>query len=250
MVVMSLFFGYGMYQWADRLSNSLWQNMRHPIALGLKPFKSSSYQKARHLFAYSNSKDLASHIFSQEQLLFSRKELKQMIIPPVKDTSYLYPNYPRDLNAMEKQALFDMEFYLPDDLLVKVDRASMQHGLEVRVPLLDHRIVEFAINLNPELRYKGSVRKYLLKQVLYDYLPAKLFARPKQGFSIPLADWLSKDLSFLMDQYLDKKIIDRYGLVNSASVEQMKKKFLKGQKFYYNRLWALIVLHQFMEKTY
>ncbi|MDX2303975.1 MAG: asparagine synthase (glutamine-hydrolyzing) [Microscillaceae bacterium] len=245
-----LFLGYGMYQWADRLSHGFWQNLRYPIALTLGPFKKPSFQKAKHLFRYSNSKDLASHIFSQEQLLFSRRELKQLMISPAKENPFLAPNYPRNLNPMEKQALFDLQYYLPDDLLVKVDRASMQHGLEVRVPLLDHRVVEFAVNLNPALRYKGKTRKYLLKQVLYDYLPEKLFARPKQGFSIPLADWLSGDLSFLIDRYLDKNLIERYGLVNADSVELMKKKFLKGQKFYYNRLWALIVLHQFMEKTY
>ena len=85
------------------------------------------------------------------------------------------------------------QVYLKDDLLVKVDRATMQHSLETRVPLLDYRIVEFALNLDENLKIKGNVSKYLLKELLYDYVPKSYFDRPKRGFSIPMHIWLRHD---------------------------------------------------------
>jgi asparagine synthase (glutamine-hydrolysing) len=245
-----LFFGYGMYQWASRLSNPLWQAMRSPLALGFGMFQADKYQKAKSLLKYTNKKDLASHIFSQEQHLFSFKELNELMTHPPSFMSYGSQNHNRELTPMEAQALFDLELYLQDDLLVKVDRASMRNSLEARVPLLDHRVIEFAINLSPDLKYKKGESKYLLKQVLYDYLPKELFKRPKRGFSIPLADWLATDLSYLMDDYLNKNIIEMYGIVKYEVVHKMKEKFLKGNTYYYNRLWALIVLHQFLIRNY
>lgn len=243
-----LFFGYGMYQWANRLSKPLLQGFRTPIAQGLRMLRGNRYQKARKLLNYSKKQDLASHIFSQEQQLFSKKELQMLL-----NASPVFSNFQtfeekRPLNSMEKQALFDLQYYLPDDLLVKVDRATMRYGLEARVPLLDHRLIEFAINLSPDLKFKKGVSKYLLKQVLYDYVPAKMFDRPKQGFAIPLVDWLKGDLQFLIHDYLNPDILNAFGLVNVNQVESMKKRFLKGNSFYYNRLWALIVLHQFLSR--
>jgi asparagine synthase (glutamine-hydrolysing) len=244
------FFGYGMYQWAERLAKPFWQTVRKPVAGTLRMFKGNKYQKARSLFNYSKKQDLASHIFSQEQHLFSKKEISNLLINPGSQSKYGFLPVKRNLNAMEAQALFDLQYYLQDDLLVKVDRASMRFGLEARVPLLDHRVIEFAINLAPELKYKNKTSKYLLKQVLYDYVPAKMFDRPKQGFAIPLIDWLKTDLQYLIDDYLNENIIKHYGLVKYEAVDSIKKQFLKGNSYYYNRLWALIVLHQFMAKHF
>ncbi len=243
-----LFLGYGSYLWADRLAQSYWKLFRKPAAKSLSWMKASRYQKASRILAYNTRQSLPSHIFSQEQFLFSQKELKQLIVTQEEGIHYPASLASRKLNPMENQALFDLEYYLPDDLLVKVDRASMHHGLEVRVPLLDHRLVEFAINLSPELRFHKGTSKYLLKQVLYDYLPEKLFNRPKRGFSIPLKDWLKTDLAYLIDTYLNKEIIEQYGIVHYAPVAIMKNKFKAGHDYYYNRLWALIVLHQFLDK--
>jgi asparagine synthase (glutamine-hydrolysing) len=245
-----LFLGYGMYQWAERLAKPFWQTVRKPVAGTLRMLKGNKYQKARSLFNYSKKQDLASHIFSQEQHLFSKKEIANLLINQTGQSKYGFLPVKRNLNAMEAQALFDLQYYLQDDLLVKVDRASMRFALEARVPLLDHRVIEFAINLAPELKYKNKTSKYLLKQVLYDYAPAKLFDRPKQGFAIPLIDWLKTDLKYLIDDYLNENIIKHYGLVKYEAVDSIKKQFLKGNSYYYNRLWALIILHQFMAKHF
>jgi asparagine synthase (glutamine-hydrolysing) len=244
-----LFFGYGMYKWAKRLSRPFWRSFRKPVASSLKLFKANRYQKAGSLFDYPKQQELASHIFSQEQHLFSKREVNQFLDQAPIGGTYGFLPVKRPLNAMESQALFDLQYYLQDDLLVKVDRASMKYGLEARVPLLDHRIIEFAINLNPELKIKNKVDKYLLKQVLFDYVPASLFDRPKQGFAIPLIEWLRTDLKYLLDKYLSPEVIKHFGIVKAEPVQLMKASFLKGNTYYYNRLWTLVVLHQFLVKN-
>jgi asparagine synthase (glutamine-hydrolysing) len=245
-----LFFGYGMYQWAKRLSKGSLKTFRKPLAGALGLMKGNRYQKAKQLFAYPSEPELLSHIFSQEQQFFGRKELRMILQNPVLGAAYQTPTLKRTLTPMEKQAFFDLNYYLPDDLLTKVDRASMQHALELRVPLLDHRIIEFAINLHPSLKFKNGESKYLLKQVLYDYAPKTLFDRHKQGFSIPLVDWLRDDLSFLIDEFLNSEIIERYGIVKDKPIQEMIKKFKKGNTFYYHKIWSLIVLHQFLNKQF
>jgi asparagine synthase (glutamine-hydrolysing) len=151
---------------------------------------------------------------------------------------------------MLQQSFFDLQYYLQDDLMVKVDRATMKYSLEARSPLLDYRLVEFAMNLSSNLKFKNKTSKYLLKKVLYEYVPSEFFERPKKGFSIPLADWLSGDLKFLIDEFLHRKVVEKHNIVKYPQVKALKEKFLAGDKYYYNRIWALIVLHQFLEKNF
>jgi len=246
-----LFLGYGMYQWAKRLKNPIIRLLRMPIAqlLKLQP-QNSSYKKASKLFSYPKRKKLASHIFSQEQFLFSQAEVESLVKFPITNYEPLLATQFGLMNCdpMLQQSLFDLQYYLQDDLLVKVDRATMRFGLEARSPLLDYRIIEFALNLDTSLKFRNKQSKYLLKKILYQYVPETYFQRPKRGFSIPLAQWLQTDLRFLIEQYLSQKIVEKYDLVHYKQVKQMKDAFLAGDTFYYNRLWVLILLHQFLER--
>lgn len=244
-----LFMGYGAYKWAERLNNPFVNLLKKPISKGLSA--SGKYQKQKQLLEFENKQTIKSHIFSQEQGLFSRNEIRELLQPNYYTNFELDENVtttPRRLSEAEQQALFDIRYYLKDDLLVKVDRATMRHSIETRVPLLDYRIVEFAINLSPELKIKNDEAKYLLKQVLYDYVPESFFTRPKQGFSIPLEKWLKTDLSYLIEEYLNESVIKKHNVVNFNSVESLKKEFAKQKNAYlYNRIWLLIVLHQWLE---
>ena len=105
------------------------------------------------------------------------------------------------LNFNEQQAFFDLNNYLIDDLLVKVDRTSMYSSLEARVPLLDHNIVDFALNISPTLKSKQNIQKYILKEILYDNVPKEIMDRPKWGFSIPLENWLKGELRLSCGKY-------------------------------------------------
>ena len=244
-----LFMGYGFYNWARRLGKPLVQAFRQPIAVALQKLGDNRLQRGSKLFQYPEPRR-KSHIFSQEQYFFTESEIYKLLIKPADITIQENLDFSnRKLSAIEEQSFFDLKNYLPEELLVKVDRASMYHSLEVRVPLLDHRMVKFALNLSSDLKLRGNTSKYLLKQVLYDYVPSSFFNRPKWGFAIPLSEWLSKDLRYLVDKYLDKQFIDECGLVHRAAVEQLKKEFFGGKTFLFNRLWTLILLHKwFREK--
>jgi asparagine synthase (glutamine-hydrolysing) len=254
-----LFLGYGAYQWAKRLNQPLVKNFRHQIA-GILTNYTKRFNRHANYFLYPTEELKYSHILSQEQYYFSLQEADKLLTPEfisqteTQNTELLnnfgieINNLRRTLDPMEKQALFDLQFYLQGDLLTKVDRASMHFSLETRVPYLDHRIIEFTLNLSPSLKYRNNVTKFLLKEILYQYIPKKFFDRPKQGFAIPLAKWLKHDLYFLIDETLSKEVIEKYNIVNYSHVEQLKKEFLNGKDYYYSRLWLLIILHKWMKK--
>ncbi|MBK7957490.1 MAG: hypothetical protein IPK03_04890 [Bacteroidetes bacterium] len=151
-------------------------------------------------------------------------------------------------SSAEMQSLFDFKYYLQEDLNAKVDRASMHHALETRAPLLDYRIAEFAFSLPEHLRKKDNVSKYLLKKILYKHVPKEIFDRPKWGFTIPLGEWLAGDLNYLIQDYLNREVIERHHVVFYAKVDELKMRFAKGEKHIYQRLWALILLHMWLEK--
>ncbi|MEP7229588.1 MAG: asparagine synthase (glutamine-hydrolyzing) [Ginsengibacter sp.] len=245
-----LFMGYGAYNWAETLDRKWVSLIRQPLYHASK-LMNDKYRRAGNLFAYNNKENIKTHIFSQEQYFFSENELANILV----DNKFDFENENngsragRELNAGEEQSLWDFNYYLPDDLLVKVDRASMQYSLEIRVPLLDYRIIEFAFNLDSNLKIKGNEMKYLLKQVLYDYLPKQIFDRPKWGFSIPLKKWLKTDLSYLVERYTSKNVIDKYDLLRYTEVEKIKKNYALGKDYLFNRLWAIIVLHWWLEEN-
>ena len=240
------FLGYGMYNWAQRLSNPIIYNLRKPIYNTLNLIGDNRIKRGALVINALSKETLKSHIFSQEQGFFSAQEINKLLVTPTKG-NLLQENWTlnRALNPMEDQALFDLHYYLKEDLLVKVDRASMHHSLEVRVPLLDHDVVSYTLNIDAQLKYKNGTSKYLLKQVLYDYLPEKLFDRPKKGFSIPLSKWLKTDLKYLIDNYLSKKTIEICGLVKYSEVDNIVTRYLNGADYLYNRVWILIQIHQF-----
>ena len=256
-----LFLGYGTYQWANRLNNPFIKTFRKQIGKLISK-TSNHYKRHEAYFNYPNENLQYSHTLSQDLYFFSLEEINNLSTPDFKshpgttNTDLLNSfgieinHLKRALDPMEKQAIFDLHFYLQGDLLTKVDRASMYYSLETRVPYLDHRIIEFSLNLSSELKYKNNTTKYLLKEILYQYVPEKLFDRPKQGFAIPLESWLKKELKFLIDEYLSEKVISKYGIVDYKHVELLKNNFLlHNQSYLYNRLWILIVLHKWLIKN-
>lgn len=245
-----LFHGYGMYQWAKRLANPLTPLTKTALYAASK-LMGNKYQRAGNLYDYADSDNIVTHIFSQEQYYFKENELTSLLINTNFDFTAIneQPSVARKLSAAERQSLWDFNHYLKDDLLVKVDRASMQYSLESRVPLLDYRLVEFAYNLSPGLKIKDGIMKYLLKEVLYDHVPKEIFDRPKWGFAIPLGKWLHTDLKYLLDKYTSQSIIEQYNVVNYEAVKKLKEQYQNGKDYLYNRLWLIIVLHWWLEEN-
>lgn len=245
-----LFGGYGSYLWAQKFEKPHY-NLAAPLVYAATRFLNSRYQRAGLLFQKHPKGHKQSHIFSQSQYFFSEQELKELLIDSDFNFAALNHTYTgRSLNAFEQMTFGDMENYLKDDLLVKVDRASMQYSLETRVPLLDYRVVEFALNLSPSLKIApDGTMKYLLKEVLYKYVPKPLLDRPKWGFSIPLVKWMKTDLKWMIDKYCSKEIIEATGVVNYSAVKKILDKYNSGVADHlYTRIWTLIVLHWFFDE--
>ncbi|MEP6927669.1 MAG: asparagine synthase (glutamine-hydrolyzing) [Ginsengibacter sp.] len=245
-----LFMGYGMYLWAKRLSEK-WVPYSRRSLFTVSKIMTDKYRRSGNLFAYADKQNIKSHIFSQEQYFFREQELGEILINDKFDFEKINTNSPtkRKLKEEELQSIWDFNYYLPDDLLVKIDRASMHYSLETRVPLLDYRIIEFAFNLGSELKIKNKTMKYLLKEILYEYLPKEIFERPKQGFSIPLNKLLKTDLRYLLEKYTSREIIERYNLLQYTRVEKIKNQYLHGLNHLFNRLWVIIVLHWWLEEN-
>ena len=245
-----LFCGYDSYLWAKRFQNPVLR-ITAPMIYASTRVLNSRYQRAGMLFASHPTGHLNSHIFSQSQNFFTEQEITDMLVHPGFDLSLVNKLYTgRELTMVEQMSFGDIENYLKDDLLVKVDRASMQYSLETRVPLLDYRVVEFALNLSDALKmHPDGSMKYLLKKILYDYVPAPLLDRPKWGFSIPLVKWLKTDLKWMIDRYCSKEVVESAGVVHYEVVKNMVHRYESGKADYlYNRLWTLIVLHWFLHE--
>ena len=132
--------------------------------------------------------------------------------------------------------------YLPDDILVKVDRASMAVALEARVPFLDHRVVEFAATLPLELKVRDGRGKWLLREVLRRYLDPRLTGRPKQGFAIPIADWLRGPLREWAEDLLSPTALADSGVIDPDPVRRAWAAHLDGHRNYQYRLWVILTL--------
>jgi asparagine synthase (glutamine-hydrolysing) len=144
------------------------------------------------------------------------------------------------LPPLERLMLTDLVSYLPEDILTKVDRASMAHSLEARAPLLDHRLVELALSLPLEIRRGRGEGKLLLRTLLARRLPPELFRRPKMGFGVPLHRWFRGELRDLLRHYLEPDRLRREGLFDPALVGRMVGEHLEGRADHQYTLWVLL----------
>ena len=145
-------------------------------------------------------------------------------------------------DPIERMMYFDQISYLPDDILAKVDRASMAASLESREPLLDYRLVEFAWRLPLSMKVRGGQGKRVLRRVLYRYVPPNLIERPKMGFGIPLGEWLRGPLRDWAEPLLDEAAIREHGLLDPAPIRATWEEHLAGRGDWNYHLWAILML--------
>jgi len=148
----------------------------------------------------------------------------------------------------DKLSLWDLHNYLPGDILAKVDRATMAASIEGREPLLDHRVVEFALRLPVSMRRGSLGPKHVLKSILYRYMPRELIDRPKHGFAVPLRDWLRNDFAPLVDTHLSEETVRRQGILNPNVVTSTVTAFRNGDDRMLNRVWSLLAFQMWREQ--
>jgi asparagine synthase (glutamine-hydrolysing) len=153
----------------------------------------------------------------------------------------------RDRDLLEQMCYLDAKTYLPDGILVKVDRAAMAVSLETRVPLLDHRIVEFAFSLPAEMKLRDGQTKWPLRRALYGMVPRKLLERPKKGFGIPLASWLRGELRDWAEGLLEESRLKREGYFHAPIVRQIWLNHLSGREENQYYLWDVLMFQSWLE---
>jgi asparagine synthase (glutamine-hydrolysing) len=198
--------------------------------------------KLADVLACSSSEDmyqgLVSH-WSPESVVLGAAEP-----PTVLTDRYQWANIP---DITQRMMFLDSITYLPDDILTKVDRASMAVSLETRIPMLDHRVAELAWRVPRELKIRGGEAKWILRKVLYRYVPEALVDRPKMGFGVPVDRWLRGPLREWAEELLNETRIRREQYFNPALVGEKWREHLSGKRNWAYHLWDVLMFEAWLD---
>ncbi|CAN2048472.1 asparagine synthase (glutamine-hydrolysing) [Candidatus Magnetomoraceae bacterium gMMP-1] len=151
---------------------------------------------------------------------------------------------------LSRMLAIDYKSYLTDDIMVKVDRATMSLSLEGREPLLDHRIIEFVSQLPSSMKYKNNQKKILLKSIAHKYLPEKIMNRPKMGFRVPVEKWFREELKGYFLHYLSKTRLENQEIFNVFEVLKLRNSYFAGNRENVQKLWLLLMFEMWYDKYY
>jgi asparagine synthase (glutamine-hydrolysing) len=182
------------------------------------------------------------------RIIFNEEQKRRLLAPAVAhevlnwDTFELCRAYFGPDRGLNQFLSFDIGFYLPSDMLTKIDRMSMAHALEVRVPFLDHKVVEFIASLPPKLKLRRFwTKKYLLKRVMRGRLPREIIHRPKAGFNVPLNRWFKHELREYVRDVLSRETICRQGFFRPEEVELLLDQHQRGQVDWSYQIYSLLI---------
>lgn len=257
-----LFGGYNRY----RLGQSIWKKMAlcpYPLRLAIqKLLLSVSPARIHHILKHLNIPMVGDklHKFATVIAAKSPEQLYQHFISQWSNPHDLVLSHPGDpastsillhqlegMHFIEKMMITDTLSYLPDDIMVKVDRAGMANGLENRAPFLNHQLIEFMWQLPLNMKVRNRTTKWLLRQVLAKHVPQHLFDRPKMGFGVPLDIWLRGPLRGWADSLLNKQHIEEQGFLRPDLIVTKWQEHVSGKRNWQYQLWTVLMFQAWME---
>ena len=254
-----IFAGYGKYDGVIRNHNMIKKipdfikellklNISKTVVvklLKLTSIKDASVRLER-IFQLLNSNSLEEELSISSQI-FQDNEIDKLLNKSIlyKETNF---NNKIQGDALNKLLAIDYQTYMVDDILTKVDRATMSVGLEGREPLLDYRIVEFVSQLPSEIKYKNGIKKNILKEITYKYLPKNIMERPKKGFSVPIELWFKKELVEYLHEYINEKELLKHKLFNINYVLKLKTDYILNRDINIKKLWYILIFQMWYKR--
>ncbi|AZQ58477.1 asparagine synthase (glutamine-hydrolyzing) [Maribacter sp. MJ134] len=239
-----LFLGYQRYNWMKYISNiyALPNFLRAPFAKVIERLPNYRLNTIAHVLNQNNINEAYMSTMSNPSAGWLKQDLSYDNI----NSSYLFN---KNKSNLERVSDFDIKTYLNLDINTKVDRASMANSLEVRSPLMDYRVVEFAKKLPTSFKFKGNNQKRILKDVLYKYVPKNYFDRPKAGFTMPFKDWFRDELkSYVLDE-LNEESLAALPCIRPKEVLRIIEDHMNGSSNNYTLIWRLLVLKQWLKSN-
>jgi asparagine synthase (glutamine-hydrolysing) len=203
------------------------------------------YEKIQNLLLAKNPSEMLKY----RSELFTEKEINNLLIYPSENLRTAYDfDFKEIKDNLSKLLLTDYQTYMADNILTKVDRATMSVGLEGREPFLDKDVIEFASQLPSHFKYRNGEQKWILKQITHKYIPKKIMNRPKMGFAPPLSAWFRYELNTYFLHYLSYERLTKEGYFNANEVVRMRQEYLSGKKTSIKKLWSILMFQMWHEK--
>ena len=263
-----LFFGYSRYFLAQRLWKKLQvipPLLRRTLASIMMSVPGSLLNAAQNLLPLSRQiPNIADRIPKLAEILsqstresfyrdlVSHQKHPDRIVLNVHEPMTVLNNvemHPKVTDIRKLMMYLDMKTYLPDDILTKMDRASMSVGLEARVPLLDHRLVEFSWRVPIDYKYRDGEGKWLLRQVLQRYIPKNMTDRPKMGFGVPIEEWLRGPLREWGEDLLDERVLREDGFFDPSPIRKMWREHMSGTRRWHYYLWDVLMFQAWLKEN-
>jgi len=262
-----VFFGYSKYFALDLISNinikifkvilntfsvKMIKRLNKLVPKSIRPTNvEDKFNKLKRALNSSTNREM----FVNASSLISKSDVEKMLLPEciqsISKTNFKDFDKLNQKDIKAAMMATDYKTFMLDDVLTKVDRATMSVSLEGREPLLDHRLSEYMASVSSNLKYKNKEGKYLLRQVLYKYIPKEMIDKPKSGFNIPIGDWLQTDLQHIISKYLSNDRIVNSGIYNVAEIERLKEEFFNKKNNsteLTNKIWHILCFEMWQEK--
>lgn len=205
----------------------------------------TKYNKLASLGKINNVTDM----YSVSMTYFTQYEIKALLLDKSKsNTNTFFNEYINMSSDLKTIMSIDFKTYLVDEIMTKVDRASMSKSLESREPLLDYKLIDFVSKLPDSYKYNDGITKYILKDIVHDYIPKNMMDRPKMGFVAPLPLWLKDKLYYLIEENLNKDAIESSGVFDFDTVQSMVTKYLSGKTEITQKIWFIIMFQMWYKK--